>query len=271
MGKYIEIGIVGHGFVGSAVANGFKESVRTHIVDPKHNDMSITQLSEYSLAAIFLCVPTPPCADGSIDDSILVAVLKKIAQLNKGKKMQPLAIVKSTAPPSTFHRLKEIYPRLVHNPEFLTERNHKEDFLNPFMHVFGGDSKDVEEAEKLYIQYSSCAHCPTYKTDIITAALLKYTLNCFLATKVVFFNQLKELHDTAGAQSTWEEFIKMMASDKRIGTSHMHVPGQDHRFGYSGSCFPKDVRAFVQYATSQGKPFHLLEEVHRLNTIYRKR
>lgn len=271
MNKHIELGIIGHGFVGKAVDNGFKEQVSKHIIDPKYNDLSLQELLDYSLAAIFLCVPTPPHQDGSIDDGILISIVREIAHSKAKKTDQPLIIVKSTAPPSTFQQLKDLYPRLIFNPEFLTERNYLEDFLNPSMQVFGGDLEDVNEAEELYLKYSSCASCPVYKTDIATASLLKYTLNCFLATKLIFFNQLKELHGATAAQSTWEEFIKIVASDKRIGSSHMHVPGVDNLPGYGGSCFPKDVRAFVQYALAQGKPFNLLETVMQVNEKYRKR
>ena len=270
MKKRINLGIVGHGFVGGAVDKGFTENVHKIIVDPKYDDKNLGELLENSLAALFVCVPTPAQRNGEINDTILMEVVKEISSLSKGKNEEPLMIVKSTAPPTTFEKLHQVYPHLIYNPEFLKERSAEEDFLNPPMHVFGGAPQDVDLAEKLYLEYSSCAACPIYKTDIRTASLLKYTLNCFLATKVIFFNQLKELHQSCEAESTWEEFIKMIANDNRIGNTHMRVPGLDGEWGYAGSCFPKDTRAFVRYAASQKHDFQLLEKVIELNEKYRK-
>ncbi len=269
MEKNINLGIVGHGFVGKAVDSGFVEGVHKIIVDPKYDDVGPRVLLERPVKAIFICVPTPALSSGKVNDSILLDVVKEIASLIK--KDRPLIIVKSTAPPTTFENLKRIYPRLIYNPEFLRERSAVEDFLNPPVHIFGGDSEDLDEVEMIYREYSSCAICPVYKTDIKTASLLKYTINSFLATKVIFFNQLKDLHTTCGAQSTWEEFIKMVSCDERIGSSHMHVPGPDGEWGYGGSCFPKDTRAFVHYANSQQEPFDLLERVVNLNEKYRQK
>lgn len=271
MKKDINLGIVGHGFVGKAVDSGFTQGVHKTIVDPKYDDVGLVALLERPLKVIFICVPTPALSSGQINDGILLDVVTEIAALMKKERQTPLIIVKSTAPPTSFERLKEIYPHLIYNPEFLRERSAEEDFLNPPMHILGGDRQDVDEAETIYREYSSCAICPVYKTDIKTASLLKYTVNCFLATKVIFFNQLKDLHQACAAQSTWEEFIKMVSCDKRIGSSHMHVPGPDGEWGYGGSCFPKDTRAFVHYAASQENPFNLLEQVVHLNEKYRQK
>ena len=270
MNKRINLGIVGHGFVGRAVDQGFTENVHKIIIDPKYDDKGLEGLTDVSLAAIFVCVPTPARRNGEVNDGILLEVIKEISSFSEENKRRPLVIVKSTAPPATFEELQRLYPPLIYNPEFLKERSAIEDFLNPPMHVFGGEARYVNLAENLYLEYSSCAACPIYKMDIKTASLLKYTLNCFLATKVIFFNQLRELHQACGAESTWEEFIKLVATDKRMGNTHMHVPGLDGEWGYAGSCFPKDMGAFVQYAASQRQDFQLLRKVMELNEKYRR-
>ena len=261
----LKLGIVGYGFVGKALDYGFTKNLRKLIVDPLYTDFSLTDLIQQDPSAAFISVPTPSLADGRVDDSILVEIVTKLAK----QKTNILLIVKSTAPPSTFAALKARYPRLVYNPEFLTELNSSQDFINPSVHIMGGDPPDLDYVEKLYKQHSICAPCPIYKTDIKTASLAKYAINTFLATKVVFFNQLKEIHAKTGPASSWEEFIKIVAADKRIGASHMKVPGHDGRPGYGGSCFPKDTRAFVRYADQIAARFDLLEEVIAVNAKWR--
>ena len=261
----VKLGIVGYGFVGKAVDYGFTKKVRKLIVDPLYTKFSLADLIQQDPSAAFISVPTPSLADGQVDDRILVAIVNTFVK----QQSNILLIVKSTAPPSTFAALKANYPRLVYNPEFLTELNSSQDFINPAVHIMGGDPADLAYVEKLYKQHSICAPCPVYKTDIQTASLAKYAINTFLASKVVFFNQLKAIHTKTDTASRWEDFIKIVAADKRIGPSHMNVPGHDGRLGYGGSCFPKDTRAFVRYAAQIGARFELLEEVIAVNARYR--
>ena len=83
--------------------------------------------------------------------------------------------------------------RIVYNPEFLTEKNYINDFVNPPMHVFGGVNADTDAVEKLYKEHSDCKECPVYKTDMVTASMVKYCINSFLATKVTFMNEMYDV------------------------------------------------------------------------------
>ena len=137
--------------------------------------------------------------------------------------------------------------RIVYNPEFLTEKNYIDDFVNPAMHVFGGMNADTDAVEKLYLEHSDCAECPVYKTDLITASMVKYCINSFLATKVTFMNEMYDVLKAARG-ADWNTFTNIIANDPRIGSSHMRVPGADGQRGYAGSCFPKDTAALAWFA-----------------------
>jgi UDPglucose 6-dehydrogenase len=102
-------------------------------------------------------------------------------------------------------------------------------------------------------------------TNISTASYIKYGINTFLATKVMFFNELEALFD-----GELEDITGAMAFDPRIGTSHMQVPGPDGKKGFGGMCFPKDTKAFALYARNQGKPLEILEKVIEINEKIRK-
>ena len=132
---------------------------------------------------------------------------------------------------------KDFVLKIVYNPEFLTEANSFEDFINPNMQVLGGKWKDCEVVEKAYVRHSSVKIVPTFKVDLITASLIKYTINSWLATKVTFFNELYSLHQASGTKVPWENFTEMLSQDGRIGDTHMSVPGTDGKFGFGGHCF----------------------------------
>ena len=138
------------------------------------------------------------------------------------------------------------------------------------MHVFGGDKIDTEWVEQLYKNHSVCRQCPVYHTDLVTASLVKYTINSFLATKVTFFNELYDVFVRAGAKD-FKQFTDIIATDPRIGTTHMRVPGNDGQRGYAGSCFPKDTAALAYYARAiLDAPFTQLETSIAINDRLRK-
>ena len=109
--------------------------------------------------------------------------------------------------------------KIVYNPEFLTEANSFEDFINPNMQVLGGKWRDCETVEKAYIRHSSVRTVPTFKVDLITASLIKYTINSWLATKVTWFNELHNLHKVSGSHSSWNQFIDMVNSFEKVSTN----------------------------------------------------
>lgn len=262
----LKLGIVGNGFVGGSVAYGFVKNVNQIIVDPQFNNTTLKECVEQEPSIIFICVPTPQNDDNDVNVDIANTVLKEIDEL----KYSGIVVIKSTITPKHLIKFKSDYNlRLVYNPEFLTEVNAHWDFCNPPMQILGGDWEDCEEVEKAYVQHSNVKVVPTFKTDIITASLLKYTINSWLATKVIFMNELNNLHEKSGAESTWEQFTDMLARDSRIGNSHLMVPGPDGHFGFGGHCFPKDTFAFRTYANELGVDMTVLEQAITTNLTKR--
>lgn len=262
-----KVGVIGAGFVGGSVINGF-DKAELFIVDPKKNKNTIKDLVKEDPSVTFVCVPTPESRSGDVDVSIVRNVLKSL----EVEKYKGIVVIKSTITPNHLTKCKKDFDlRLVYNPEFLTEANAHEDFKNPQMQVLGGKWRDCEYVEKLYVKYSSVRICPTFKTDLITASMLKYTINSFLATKVAFFNELYELYERSGTSVPWDSFTDMLKRDTRIGETHLRVPGPDGSFGFGGHCFPKDTEALLYYAESQGKKLNILETAVDDNARKRKK
>ena len=267
MSDKFKLGIVGKGFVGSAVSNGFDKNVEQIIVDPVHSETTLEQLVEQSPTLTFICVPTPPNEDGSVNVDIVTEVLQELNDC----KYKGVVVVKSTIIPDYLQRFKKEFDlKIVYNPEFLTEANANEDFKNPPFQVFGGKWRDCEVVEKAYLRHSSVRIVPTFKTDLTTASLLKYTINSWLATKVVFFNELQKVHESSSSAVSWEQFTDMLTRDERIGSSHMKVPGPDGQFGFGGHCFPKDTEAFLKYAQSKNIKMGVLKKATDTNKKLRK-
>jgi nucleotide sugar dehydrogenase len=253
VGISIKILIVGHGFVGKAVDYGFTHpKVTKTIVDPKYGtNINNDNILDYDL--VFVCVPTPMGSDGNINTSIIDKV---IGQVKKAK----LVVVKSTVTPDIVER----WPmNVVYNPEFLTEKSANEQFVDPPFHILGGDRWATERVEKFFTRHSLCNPCPVYHMTRQEASFVKYAINSFLAMKVTFFNQLYDaVNDT---DANYNNIIKAIGMDPRIGHSHTKVPGFDSKQGFGGACFPKDTSALTNYS----KRFTLIEECVRINNEYR--
>jgi len=262
----MRVAIVGHGFVGKAVDEGLK-GVEKMIIDPNYGT-GIEDLQQFMPDLVFVSVPTPMNKDGSIDSSILEDVVFKISVTST---MHPIIVIKSTCTPTVIDRLAFVC-KFVYNPEFLTERNAYQDFINPsaiILGVSGDNEEDLHILEDFYRNNTKCnQYAPIVKTTAHTAAFIKYATNTFLANKVIFFNQLKELYDTAG-EKDWDTLTKTLSYDKRMGGSHMQVPGPDGRLGFGGACFPKDVAAFLKYGESLGKDLTVLRESAHYNAELR--
>ena len=258
MDKEFKLGIIGKGFVGSAVSDGFS-NVKQYVVDPRiSEDNTIDKLvSEFDPPLTFVCVPTPPNDDGSVNVEIVSEVLQELDD----NEYKGIVVVKSTIIPDYLHVFKRSYRlKIVYNPEFLTESNASADFVNPNMQVLGGKFKDCVIVEKAYNRYSDVRVVPTFKVDLSTASLIKYTINSWLATKVVFFNELEKLQQASSSMVSWNQFTDMLTRDPRMGDSHMKVPGPDGEYGFGGHCFPKDTEALIHYAQSKNIKLSLLEK-----------
>ena len=206
----------------------------------------------------FVCVPTPMGDDGSIDASIITEVIRELNEMNSGT-----IVIKSTVTPDIITSLVR-FKRFVYNPEFLTERNAFDEFINPKFHVIGGDEEFTTRLKWLYKYDSNCNPAPIYFMTIQEASLVKYGINSFLAMKVVWFNQWKDMCEREGAR--YGVVSNAIGNDNRIGHSHMTVPGFDGKKGFGGSCFPKDTAAIQNYGSVD---LHILKAVIESNNVYR--
>tara|TARA_B100000287_G_C20658222_1_gene789240 strand:+ start:532 stop:1401 length:870 start_codon:yes stop_codon:yes gene_type:complete len=251
--KY-NIGIIGKGFVGSAVAFGFSPStgydsnIRVYDTDESKSTHSLSEVLHES-EFIFLSVPTPSNQNGSINLDIVHSLFEEMNNLNTNN--NSIILLRSTVTPGTTRELQNRYGNLniVFNPEFLTERSSKLDFINPARHILGGNSTYTQRVAELYKDRFG-QHCPIIQTDFETAELTKYACNIYFATKVSFMNEMKSLSDVAGGN--WDDLVDGLSLDGRIGHSHLAVPGPDGKRGFGGSCFPKDIQAIIHYAESNG-------------------
>tara|TARA_Y100000816_G_scaffold256039_1_gene209263 strand:+ start:349 stop:1206 length:858 start_codon:yes stop_codon:yes gene_type:complete len=260
----MKVGIIGFGFVGKALKNALKKDVSVSIADPKIG-RNVADLINDKPTIIFVCVPTPMYEDGSQNIEIVKSVLNEISIAD----YEVPVILKSTVLPNHLSELHQRYKKFVYNPEFLTERNADQDFINSPLIIFGGDKKNSSEVSDFYLKYTKCINKDHFFTDLITASLIKYSINSFLASKVIFFNELKNIFLSSGADDSWDNFIKILSTDSRIGDSHMNVPGFDQRLGFGGACFPKDTNALLKFSKDIDAEFSLLKNVILLNNRIR--
>ncbi len=210
---------------------------------------------------LFVCVGTPQGADGRADLSQVEDVARTIAlHLDSPK----VIVEKSTVPVKTaqwIRRTIELYRRgdvafsVASNPEFLREGSAVEDFRNPDRIVLGVED---ERARDILLELYADYDCPKVIVDLETAEIIKHASNSFLATKISFINMVAELCDAVGADI--EDVARGMGLDPRIGPQFLRAG-----LGYGGSCFPKDVRAFIRIAEDHGVDFRLLEQVDVVN------
>jgi len=261
MSTPFKIAIVGHGFVGKAVRHGFDLPMNDiTIIDPREGT-SVEDLYDKDIDFAFICVPTPMSDTGKIDSSIVVDVINKLYDNSKC-----LVVLKSTVTPDIVQELSDKAPsRFVYNPEFLTEANAEEDFINATFNVFGGLFEPTVDVAYLYDNNSKCVNAKSIHVSAVEASFIKYTINTFLSTKVTFFNQLKDQVDKFD-QANYDVISEAVKHDPRIGNSHMMVPGPDGRRGFGGACFPKDTNAFHYFS---GGEFDLLKKVLDVNSSYR--
>lgn len=237
--KKFDVGIIGNGFVGEAQAFAFSptSNVKIYDIDPKKSTHDLNEVHQCDF--VFICVPTPMYENGSQDQSYINDVLERSTE-------KPIYILKSTVIPGTTNQLIKKYrsKKIVFSPEFLTERTAKLDMLTQSRIIIGGEKKLTSLVRKLFS--NRFMNKNIIETDAITSELIKYMNNTFLATKVSIMNEFKLLSQKIGAN--WNDAINGFAADGRIGDSHLHVPGPDGKLGYGGTCFPKDVNAFILFA-----------------------
>lgn len=261
--RQFNIGIVGYGIVGQAVQYGFSRA-NVHIYDKYKDTESLAEVvraSEY----LFVCLPTPTMADESgIDVSIVDEAVAEIAKMVSGT--DKIVILKSTITPGTTKKYIKKHPKLLFcfNPEFLRESSFLSDFVNTDRIVIGAESDDVfRRISSLYQSISP--NVPIYHTDPTTAEMVKYMANCYLATKVIFANEMYDICEKIGVK--YEEVKKMVVADSRIKDSHLDVTTVR---GFGGKCFPKDLLSLRALAKSKGVDTSILDTVWRKNLKLRK-
>mgnify|MGYP001502625771 FL=1 len=264
--KKVKVGIVGYGFVGKATAKGFSKNTELFLVDPLLGT-NLTDLKEFMPEFIFLCLPTPMKKDGSQDFTLVKEVFMELLS----KKVSATIILKSTVTPTNIKIVDNLIEDYIYNPEFLREKHAEVDFINASMIILGGSKDNQEKVKNLYENHSICETTNYVLTDKVTASLIKYSINSFLASKVIFFNELRDLFNSSGAEEDWDIFTKVLAMDKRIGNSHMNVPGHDGRLGFGGACFTKDTAALIKYSQSLEQELTFLKKAVEINNKIRSK
>lgn len=239
----MKIGIIGQGFVGTAVNEGLKPFFKIETFDINKNSTcnSLEELSKKS-EVIFVCLPTPMELNGSCHLDIVENTLLGLDLMEECKTI----VVKSTIPPGTTEKWnkKFNYIQVVFNPEFLTEANSIEDYKNQNRIIIGGPRPATTKVKRIFAK--AFPKVPIIKTGSTTAEMVKYFGNCFLATKVSFANEMYQICE--GLNIDYDKVTEYVKYDERIGYSHLNVPGPDGDFGYGGHCFPKDVKALINVA-----------------------
>lgn len=224
---------------------------------------------------LFLCLPTPMNEDGSCNTSIIEEVVGEIIKVAKKKKC---IVIKSTVPPGTTKAFQEKYLDKGHdfafNPEFLMQATFIDDFINQdrvFLGWTGKDPQSYELLNGLYEEFTLKQKIPAkiVNTTSKQAEMAKYIANSFLTTKVVFFNEMFQICNAAGID--YDKVIDLVKLDKRIGVSHMKVPGPDGQMGAGGPCFPKDTNAIIAFAKQIGVDPLVLEAVWTKNLLIREK
>lgn len=264
-----KLGIIGYGIVGQALAYGFsqpeiKDKYQIKYYD-KYKDTDTLEKVVKSSEFIFICLPTPMKTDESgIDLSIIEQVIKDITKLTNNT--DKIIIIKSTVIPGTTSALEKKYPKskFAFNPEFLTEANYLEDFLDADRTIVGA-SDDLTSRRVIALYRQRFPKMKLFQTDSTTAEMVKYMANAYLATKVIFANEMYTLCQALGIK--YEEVKSMVVADHRIYDSHLDVTTQK---GFGGKCFPKDMVALIGRTKQLGVEPKLLETVWSINKKIRK-
>ena len=263
----MKIGIVGNGFVGSSVAFGFSPTTGCDAdvkVYDKDESKSMHTLEEVVNDSdfIFISVPTPSNADGSISLKIVYDIFNEMDFLNNRK--DNVFLLRSTVTPGTTRKIdNQTSLDVCFSPEFLTEANSFEDFKNQTRIIVGGKG-----ARKIKAMFRKpFPDIPIVVTKSETAEMVKYFTNCFLASKVIFANQMYELCQSSDID--YDKVCEYALLDSRIGKTHFSVPGPDGDLGFGGHCFPKDLAAMKFFGTSHGCSTSFLSQVEKSNEAYR--
>jgi UDPglucose 6-dehydrogenase len=216
---------------------------------------------------VFIAVPTPQQPNGDVDLSFIEKVAREIAAVLSDYRV---IVDKSTVPVKTGEKVAESIKRynrhgakfdVVSNPEFLREGCAMSDLMHPDRIVIGAQNEHaIDLMKKVYEPFMA----PILVTDISSAELIKHAANSFLALKISYINALSAICEASGADV--EKVADGIGMDHRIGRDFLNAG-----IGYGGSCFPKDITAFITISDRLGVPFELLKEVQRINKVQKER
>ncbi|HEX4349526.1 MAG TPA: UDP-glucose/GDP-mannose dehydrogenase family protein [Verrucomicrobiae bacterium] len=241
---------------------GLEELVKKNVAAGRLKFTANTAEGVQNSDVIFIAVPTPPQPDGSVDLSYIERVARDIAAALTSYK---IIVDKSTVPVKTGEKVAETIKRyctsktefdVVSNPEFLREGFAVEDLMKPDRVVIGVRSqRPVAAMKEVYTPFKA----PIIITDINSAELIKHAANSFLALKISYINAIANICEAAGANV--QEVAHGIGLDERIGSRFLNAG-----LGFGGSCFPKDLSAFIKISEQVGYEFKLLKEVQRINS-----
>jgi UDPglucose 6-dehydrogenase len=240
---------------------GLEELVKTNVDAGRLSFTTSTKEGVERSDVVFIAVPTPPLPDGSVDLSFIEGVAREIAGAMTSYKV---IVDKSTVPVRTGDKVAETIKRyckakvefdVASNPEFLREGFAVEDLMHPDRVVIGVKTqRPVQALKEIYAPFDA----PIIVTDINSAELIKHAANSFLALKISYINAVSIICEATGANV--QEVANGMGMDNRIGRRFL-----DASLGFGGSCFPKDLSAFIKISEQLGYDFALLKEVQRIN------
>lgn len=269
------VGQVGYGFIGNAVVELFRPHCDVLVYDkagyegrehlPRVGFSQSINVLVGNCEVIFVAVPTPMKPSGECHTEIVESVLQDIQNVavGTGRSLDSfIVVIKSTVPPGFTQRMQDKYAlRLLFSPEFLTEANSVRDFKTTNRVLLGGEFEDAQVVFKYFEgvwpdrQLGSYVDHPDGPVHIIhcsstAAEMVKLSTNVHLASKVLISNELYLISQRVGAD--YDEVKILTQLDRRIGTSHMNVPGPDGHLGYGGHCFVKDTQSLAFLAEQLG-------------------
>ena len=244
---------------------GLEEMVKKNVSEGRLKFTTSTTEGVENSDVIFIAVPTPPQPDGSVDLSFIERVARDIADamtdykivVDKSTLRKALALEVSK---KRYNKAKVDFD-VISNPEFLREGFAVEDLMHPDRVVIGSaTNRPVPKMKEVYEPFKAPIIC----TDINSAELIKHAANSFLALKISYINAVAAVCETSGANV--EEVANGIGLDERIGRRFLNAG-----IGFGGSCFPKDLSAFIAIADELGYDFSLLREVQKINATQMER
>lgn len=261
------IGIIGNGFVGKATRqlsckdiNIYSYDINPKLCEPKN----ILLKDLFNCEIIFICLPTPMKKTGECYTKIIEDVIVQLKNINYNN----FIVLRSTVPIGTCDKLNTYFM-----PEFLTEKNYINDFINNKDWVFGlleNNKEKDDKFKKCIIKLINTANknnkIKYNNINFLTnkeAEMIKLFKNSFLATKVSFCNEIYQFCQLKNIN--YENVRRIACKDQRITDSHSFVPGHDGRKGFGGTCFPKDTCSLKDQMIKSGMKSYILDSVIERN------